>query len=105
MSPYEVFLDRLGREATKAQAEAMDWLAGLGATEQVLATCVFALTLLWLSFLRPQENRSAGHVGRQFVFALILIVLFGFGAGWLLSPGHYLDLHGVRLPDLPTWFG
>jgi len=66
----------------------METLASLTPAQQVLAICVFCLALFWLTVLRPGEYRKDDKesMGREFNMALVVVMIFGLGVGYLLTP-------------------
>ncbi|MEL6569665.1 MAG: hypothetical protein AAFQ22_14715 [Pseudomonadota bacterium] len=62
-------------------------LLGLSPAQQILAICIFCLALFWLMFLRPGKyGDDEKAMGRQFNMALAIVMIFGLGAGYFLTP-------------------
>lgn len=61
------------------------WLDGLGPAERVLGICGFCLVILWLTIRRPSAYENRRQMGRQFNMALVTVILFGLGAGWIFQ--------------------
>ncbi|MEM9738238.1 MAG: hypothetical protein AAF829_00060 [Pseudomonadota bacterium] len=62
-------------------------LASMTPAQQVLAICICFLILIWLAFLRPSEyDDDERAMGRQFNMALGIVLIFGLGAGFFLTP-------------------
>ncbi|MEL6955712.1 MAG: hypothetical protein AAFO88_03635 [Pseudomonadota bacterium] len=69
----------------------LDWtqetLASLSPAQQVLAICIFCLVIFWLTILRPGKYKDDDNaMGRQFNMALCIVMIFGLGVGFLLTP-------------------
>lgn len=72
-----------------------DTLAGMSVAHQVLAICLFCLVLIWLMSLRSgkyDDDKTA--MGRQFNMALGIVMIFGLGVGYFLTP-NLLSLGGL----------
>ena len=61
------------------------WTARLSDGERVVGLCVFALTILLLMMGPTKKRTTPRGKGTQFVFALAIVMIFGFGAGWLFE--------------------
>ncbi len=77
----------------------VDWvgetLADMTVAHQILAICMFCIVLIWLMLLRPgkydDDKRAMGH---QFNMALGIVMIFGLGVGYFLTP-NILSLGGL----------
>ncbi|MEM1087045.1 MAG: hypothetical protein AAGH90_04895 [Pseudomonadota bacterium] len=63
------------------------WIAGLSLAEQIIGISLFALSLLIMIILKANAKSNPGSKSRQFSVALILVIIFAFGAGWTLEGG------------------
>lgn len=85
--PYETLLERLLDEAQKAKTEFMYWVQHLSYEERLLGICLFVFVLMMLMFNYSRRDRDPGSQKRQFSGAIVLVVLFAFGASWILDSG------------------
>jgi TctA family transporter len=61
------------------------WTARLSDAERIVGLCVFALTIMILMMGPTKRRKAPRGKGTQFVFALAIVMIFGFGAGWLFE--------------------
>ncbi len=61
------------------------WIETLSETEKVVGLCVFVVVLMILIVNRSRRKRDPGSNGRQFTGALVLVVIFAFGAGFTVD--------------------
>lgn len=73
------------REAQSGAHDFSIWIARLSDGERVVGLCVFALTILLLMMGPTKKRTTPRGKGTQFVFALAIVMIFGFGAGWLFE--------------------
>lgn len=67
----------------------------MSVAHQVLAICLFCLVLIWLMLLRPGKyGNDENAMGRQFNMALGIVMIFGLGVGYFLTP-NILSLGGL----------
>ena len=65
--------------------DAQIWLSLLSDFERLLLIVLFILLLLILILLQSKRRASEPSSGRNFPSALLLVVVFSFGAGWILD--------------------
>ncbi|MEM0986939.1 MAG: hypothetical protein AAGJ32_11885 [Pseudomonadota bacterium] len=83
MSAYDQVLMKSERIFQNFLEDAERYIATVTPAEKALAVCVFGLVLMFFIMRKPQSYEDGGGMGRQFVFALIIVMLMGFGVGWL----------------------
>ncbi len=88
-SSNSVFMENLWNLiVSHAQSGAHDfsiWIARLSDGERVVGLCVFALTIMILMMAPTKKRKTPRGKSTQFVFALAIVMIFGFGAGWLFE--------------------
>lgn len=87
IGPYDALLDRVMIELRHLQDNFMYWVQHLSDSEKLVGMCmfVFVLMLLMVNRSRREDERKPIGSGRQFSTALLLVVVFAFGAGWMLD--------------------
>ncbi len=58
------------------------WVTNLSDEERVIGICLFIVVLIYMIFSRRVRKETGTGNGRQFTGALVLVVIFAFGAGW-----------------------
>ena len=93
-SVYKPIWDRFVLEANNAYDELIYWVQRLSDGEKIVGMILFALLLLLLIVSKSGRRNHQASDGRQFSGAFLLVVLFSFGAGWMLEsgPGGYAYL-------------
>ena len=84
-SVYNQLFDRISRDLSDFGHDIQVAIARSSDAERVIGICVFALMLLFIMIRRPHNDKNAGSMGRQFVFALAIVTIFGFGVGWMFD--------------------
>lgn len=87
MSSFERALDSAGRDFAEVMRQLNALLSDLTPAQQVLALCGFVLVLMWLMVRRPGTYENNGEMRNQFWMALIIVLVFGLGAGFMIAPG------------------
>lgn len=80
--PYQAAWNQFTIELRSYVGEIQIWVEGLSTGEKVIGMCLFALVLLFLIVSKARKKSDPGSNRRQFGGALILVVIFAFGAGW-----------------------
>ncbi|MCI4645946.1 MAG: hypothetical protein MRY64_14285 [Hyphomonadaceae bacterium] len=65
---------------------AEDFFMGLSTAEQILGGCLACLVLMWLFVRRSDDGDDTPGMVRQFAFALVLVVIFSSGVGFIFGP-------------------
>lgn len=65
---------------------AWDFITGLSTAEQLLASCMVCLVLMWALVRRSDDGDDTKGLARQFGFAVAVIVMFGGVVGYVLGP-------------------
>ncbi|MEM7493459.1 MAG: hypothetical protein AAF296_08760 [Pseudomonadota bacterium] len=63
------------------------WMDTLSTGEKVIGLSLFALAVLTMIVMQAKAKTSPGSNRRQFTVALVLVIIFAFGAGWTLDSG------------------
>lgn len=85
MSAFKTVMTKSERILASFVEDADRFLSGVTPAEKALAVCVFGLVLMYFIMRNPKTYEEGGGMGRQFVFALIIVTILGFGVGWLFS--------------------
>jgi hypothetical protein len=85
MASIEYRLEIARRDFLALVGDIHDWLGALGPAERVLGICGFSLVILWLAMRKPSNYETHSQMGRQFNMALLMVMLFGLGMGWILQ--------------------
>lgn len=85
--PFEVLWGRLLLETDNVKGDFMYWVQHLSDSEKLVGISLFVFVLLLLIVNRARRDRKPVGQGRQFSGALLLVVLFAFGAGWIMDSG------------------
>lgn len=46
---------------------------------RILCFIMFIITIFFLIVRRPSDSKESGSMGRQFVFALAIVIIFSYG--------------------------
>ena len=61
------------------------FLKSLPDETMLLLGIMFILGLFYLIVRQPSEVKHKGDMGRQFVYALAIVLIFGFGIDWVMD--------------------
>jgi MFS superfamily sulfate permease-like transporter len=78
-------LEKLTEVANDAWRDFSIWVQRLDDTEKLFFMVVFILLLLMLILMRARRRASDPTPGRSFVSSILLVMVFSFGAGWMLD--------------------
>lgn len=95
MNSFAVIWYELRRESADIVEDLNIWLARLTDAEKIIGVCVLVLLMIAVTARTsggPRKDRSEMF---QFTFAMALVVMAGFGVGWLFSDP----------PELKSFFG
>ncbi|WP_158533981.1 hypothetical protein [Hyphomonas pacifica] len=88
------FLDEVAHTLNVAYRETSLWLARLDDMEKVFLLSGFILILFMLIIVKAAKRPHNPGKGRSFFTSLVLVMVFAFGAGWILDSrldlSHYL---------------
>ncbi|KCZ90725.1 hypothetical protein HJO_12776 [Hyphomonas johnsonii MHS-2] len=88
------------QESKDGLADLLLLLSRASDTERTIGLCLFAFIFMLLMLRPPKERNRTSSTGREFGFALIIIVVLGFGVGWMFDGT-------LSVPDMSTvraWF-
>ncbi len=85
--PYQAVFEQFMIEVRFYLGEVQGWLLSLSDGEKILGLCAFVLVLMLIIVSKARRNEDPGSNGRQFSGALVLVLIFAFGAGWTLDAG------------------
>jgi hypothetical protein len=88
VDPYKAAFEQFMIEVRFYLGEVQGWLMSLSDGEKILGLCAFVLFLLLMIISKARRNEDPGSNGRQFSGALVLVMIFAFGAGWTLDAGN-----------------
>lgn len=87
VSPYEAAWNQFVIELRSFASEAYHVIMNLSTGEKVLGMVAFIMVLMLMIVMTARKKGDPGSNSRQFTGALLLVVLFAFGAGWTLDGG------------------
>ncbi|MEE9380445.1 MAG: hypothetical protein V3V03_03485 [Hyphomonadaceae bacterium] len=87
MNPLVKMWNQIIFDAKYMMTDLNVWLQRLSESEKLLGLCIFILVLLYFVIRRPSDQKESGAMGRQFAMALVVVVFFSFGIGWLVDDG------------------
>ncbi len=89
MSATEKYMDQAAYlwdmfvvEVTALGEDLYSWVTNLSDNERVIGICLFIMVLIYMIFSRRVRKNTDSGNGRQFGGALLLVLIFAFGAGW-----------------------
>ncbi|MEL6286464.1 MAG: hypothetical protein AAFQ18_09645 [Pseudomonadota bacterium] len=85
MSVYDQVVAQVNLFVRDVAEDTERYLQTVSNAEKALAVCVFGLVLMYFIINRPKTYEDGGGMQRQFLFALTIVMLFGFGLGWMYS--------------------
>lgn len=85
--PYKAAFEQFMIEVRFYLGEVQAWLMNLSDGEKILGLCAFVLVLMLIIVSKARRNEDPGSNGRQFSGALVLVMIFAFGAGWTIDSG------------------
>ncbi|MEM7767849.1 MAG: hypothetical protein AAF253_10220 [Pseudomonadota bacterium] len=83
MSVYQQYLTKSERFFFAFLEDTERYLQAVTPAEKAFAVCVFGLVLMYFIIRKPKTYEEGGGMGRQFLFALTIVMLMGFGIGWV----------------------
>ena len=84
---YRQIANQITREASQLIEAIVLWLDMTGPAERALGVSIFGLILMYFILKKPDNGyEKGGGMTRQFVFAMIVVVIMGFGVGWMFTP-------------------
>ena len=86
--PYQAAFDQFMIEAQYYLGEAQAMFSDFGTGEKLLGLSAFAMFVMFLIVSKSRKKEDPGSNGRQFTGALVLVMIFAFGAGWTLDTGN-----------------
>ncbi|MEO1643001.1 MAG: hypothetical protein AAFR74_06655 [Pseudomonadota bacterium] len=87
IGPYEAAWNQFVIEFRDWIAGVQSWLETLSTGEKIIGISLFTLALLTMIVMQAKAKSDPGSNSRQFTVALVLVVIFAFGAGWTLDSG------------------
>ena len=88
------FLDEVANTLNMAYRDISLWLARLDDMEKVFLLSGFILILFMLILVKAAKRSADPSKRRSFFSSLVLVMVFAFGAGWILDSrldlSHYL---------------
>lgn len=87
VGPYEAAWNQFVIEFRSLIGDIELWIDTLTTGEKIIGICLFTLALLTLIIMQAKAKTDPGSNSRQFTVALVLVVIFAFGAGWTLDTG------------------
>lgn len=85
MSLLNAILDKVAEVANQALEEVTVWVDGLEDMEKVFFMVMFILLLFMLILVKAARRKAEPRRGRSFLSSIVLVMLFSFGAGWMLD--------------------
>jgi len=85
--PYQAAWNQFVIELRSYMSVVQDWIGTLSIGEKIIGMSLFVLVLMYLIVSRSRKKMDPGSNSRQFTGALILVVIFAFGAGWSMDTG------------------
>lgn len=78
-------LERLSRDADEVVRGFERYFDSLTNETRILFFIMFIMVLFYLIVRRPGDEKHSGSMGRQFLFAASIIIIFGLGIGWAMD--------------------
>ena len=85
MSLLNAVLDKIAEVANDIILDVTDWVDHLSDMEKVFFMAVFIALLFFLILVKAANRKHAPKQGRSFMSSIILVMLFSFGAGWMID--------------------
>lgn len=85
--PYQAAFEQFMIEVRFYLGEVQTWIMDLSIGEQLLGLCAFVMVLMLFILTKARKKEDPGSNSRQFTGALVLVIIFAFGAGWTLDTG------------------
>lgn len=85
MFGFDRIWHEITRELSELSREFIIWVERLSDAEKIIALCVFIIALFLLTVRLAGGKKRDRSETVQFVFAMALVILFGYGAGWMFS--------------------
>jgi hypothetical protein len=78
-------MDVVAEVANEAYADFMLWVDRLDDMEKLFFMVIFILILFMLILVRARRRKVQPAKGRSFLSSVVLVMLFSFGAGWMID--------------------
>lgn len=85
MDLFNRVLDKIAEVANEAYYDFSRWVHRLDDMEKLFFMIVFILILFMLILVRAGRRKVNPAPGRSFVSSVVLVMLFSFGAGWMMD--------------------
>ena len=82
---FQQGIDQLRNDTQELFGDVMHFFRGLSDETILLLFVMFILGLFYLIVRQPKNVKKSGDMGRQFVFALAIVIIFGVGIGWVME--------------------
>ncbi|MDX1293247.1 MAG: hypothetical protein R3265_10570 [Hyphomonas sp.] len=81
----EEVLEKIADVANAVYYDFSVWVHRLNDTERLFLMIMFILILFMLILVRSRRRKVEPSRGRSFVSSVMLVMLFSFGAGWMID--------------------
>ena len=82
---FQQGIDQLRNDTQALVQDVMRFFRGLPDETILLMFVMFILGLFYLIVRQPKSVKKSGDWGRQFVYALAIVIIFGTGISWVME--------------------
>lgn len=87
MNSFKVIWGRISTDFGVMFEDMGIWFDRLSAGEKLIGMCAVVLVLMVMAGGRNKKTKHEGGATRQFLLAMSLVIVVGFGIGWALDTG------------------
>ena len=76
---FQQGIDQLRNDAQEIARDVSHFFGSMSDETRILFFIMFILTIFYMIVRRPSDTKESGGMGRQFVFALAIVLIFSYG--------------------------
>lgn len=82
---FQNALDRFWHDTQEVSVDVIHYFNTMTNETRILFFVMFIMTVFYMIVRRPNDEKASGSMGRQFAFAMVIVVIFGLGIGWAMD--------------------
>lgn len=86
---FQSAIEQLRADAQELANEFGQFIGSMSAETRILFFVMFILTIFYMIVRRSSDHKRSGGMGRQFIYALAIVVIFSYGLSVALEHNGY----------------